>query len=54
MYSAIALAELVEYEIKDGLSKSVFSNGKVVYVNHTGKTVKCPTGKLEAYEFCME
>lgn len=54
LYSAVSDAELVKYRIyENGLSKSEFSNGKVVYVNKTDGTVKSPKGTLAPYEFSV-
>ena len=52
LYSAIADAELVSYELdQNGVSKSGFSNGKVIYVNQSSKKASCPVGELEPYAF---
>lgn len=54
MYSAVKDAELVSYEINDDLvSKSVFSNGKTVYVNQSSKSANTPVGELKAYEIYL-
>lgn len=55
IYSAVADAQLVSYEIaENGLSKSEFSNGKVIYVNQSNITVKSAVGQLEPYEFSIK
>ncbi len=55
VYSAVSEAQLVNYEIaENGLSKSQFSNGKIIYVNQSDVTVKSPVGKLEPYSFSIE
>lgn len=52
VYDATKNAELINYEIsKSGVSKTEYSNSKVVYVNHTNKTVTCPIGTIEPYGF---
>ena len=54
IFSAISDAKLVNYEISDdGLSKSEFSNGKIVYVNQSNNTVESPVGELKPYEFAI-
>ena len=37
--------------VKDGVTKTVFSNGVITYVNHTQKSVSTPIGKIEAKSF---
>lgn len=55
IYLAVRNAEIVDYEIiSDGVTKTLYSNGRSVYVNHTDKQTECPLGVLEAYEFAME
>ena len=54
IYNAISSAELVKYNISEGLSSSLYSNGRIVYVNHTNKTINSPLGNLEPYDFCIE
>jgi len=54
LYSAVADAKEVRYEIdENGVSKSEFNNGKVVYVNQTKNTVNSPVGELEPYAFLV-
>lgn len=55
IYSAVADAQLVSYEItENGLSKSEFSNGKVIYVNQSDITLNSPAGELEPYGFSIK
>lgn len=43
---------LVDYEyISEEVSKTTFSNGVVVYTNHSAQTAASPLGELSAYEF---
>ena len=49
-YSAIAGSRIENYEIFDnGISKTVFDNGVILYANHSVKTVVSPVGELGPY-----
>ena len=54
IYSAVSSAELIEYHIDNGLSTSVFGNGKIVYVNQTNEVLNSPLGELAPYEFRLK
>lgn len=54
-YKSVANSKLIKYELLGGgLTRSVFDNGTIVYVNHSSSTVDSPVGKLEAYGFVWE
>lgn len=51
-YNAVANAELTGYELlSDGVAKSVFSNGVVIYTNLSSKAANSPVGVLKPYEY---
>ncbi len=55
LYYSVADAVIDSYELlSDGVSKTVYSNGITVYVNHTADSVNCPVGTLGAFEFITE
>lgn len=55
IYSATCDAKMTNYEIlPQGITKTTYSNGKVVYVNHTANDVEYSSGILKAFEFTME
>ena len=54
LYSAVSDAKLVSYEVdQNGVSKSEFSNGLVVYANQTSKNVNCSIGELKPYAYMI-
>lgn len=50
-YSAVADSALVKYELIDGVAKSSFENGVVIYTNLSSKAAQSPIGELQPYEF---
>lgn len=51
-YAAIRGQTITDYEfISESVTKTSFSNGTVIYVNHSDKTVESPLGDLKAYGF---
>ena len=55
VYSAVKDAEIINYEgLSGGVTKTEYSNGISVYVNHTEKKVESPAGTLGAFEFAMD
>lgn len=55
LYDATKNAQLTNYTMnKKGVSKTEYSNGITVYVNHTNKKVKCSLGMIEPYGFITE
>ena len=54
IYSAIADSEIESYVMLDSaVSATTYSNGIVVYVNHTNATAMSPVGELAPYAFLM-
>lgn len=51
LHDKVGNQSIKRYEIKDGVSKTVFANGVTVYVNYTDKPVKTPFGKVAAQSF---
>lgn len=52
LYKAVASSQITEYEMSDnGISKTVFENGVVVFANHNNFEVECEIGKLGAYSY---
>ena len=50
-FKSIQNALFERYElIEKGISASYFSNGDILYANHTSETVNSPVGELQAYE----
>lgn len=51
-YEAIRGQSITAYELlSDVVTKTVFSNGVIVYANHSNETVQTPLGELDAYGF---
>lgn len=51
-YSAIQGQTITDYEfVSEYVTKTSFSNGVVVYANHSKQSVETPLGELEAYGF---
>lgn len=51
-YEAIREQTITDYAfISDAVTKTSFSNGVVVYANHSNETVESPLGQLKAYGF---
>lgn len=51
-YEAVCGQRITAYELlPDTVTKTVFSNGVIVYVNHNDKAVQTPLGELGAYGF---
>lgn len=51
-YEAIRGQAITDYVfVSDAITKTSFSNGVVVYANHSNETVESPLGQLEAYGF---
>lgn len=54
-FNSISGATIDLYEIlENGVTKTVFDNGVVLYANHTAEKVTYPVGMLNAYEFKTE
>ena len=54
-FKAIKDSSIASYELLDNnISKTVFTNGVVVYANHSGKSVQTEFGDFNAYEFKTE
>lgn len=53
LYKAIKDAEMVSYSMTGSVSKTEYSNGKIVYVNHSDKAVSSEAGKIKAYGFIV-
>lgn len=54
VYDAVKDCGIECYELLgNGISKTVFENGTVLYANHTDRTTDSPIGKLEAYGFAL-
>lgn len=51
LHDKVGNQPIKQYEIKDGVSKTVFANGVTVYVNYNDKPVKTPFGKVAAQSF---
>ena len=51
LYKEIKDAELVSYSMTGSVSKTEYSNGKVVYVNHSDKAAVCEAGEIGAFAF---
>ena len=55
LYKKVADVKLVQYQLLDkGLTKSVFENGTVIYVNHSANAVDSSIGEMEAYGFVVK
>ncbi len=55
IYEAVKSSKISGYDILDnGVTKTTFENGRVIYANHTSAEVESPVGALESYEFIME
>ena len=55
IYSAVCNAQMIDYEyLSQSVTKTTYSNGKVVYVNHTKNEAEYPLGMLKAFEFVVE
>ena len=55
LYKAVSHAEFVSYTVlAQGVSRSEYSNGMAVYVNHTAETVQSPAGELGAFAFYIK
>ncbi len=55
VYLAVKDAEILEYALlQDGITRTDYSNGVSVYVNHTDKASYCSAGELKAYGFMMK
>ena len=50
-YNKVNGAALVNYKLTNGLAKSVFSNGVVIYTNLSNNVVKSPVGNLQPFEY---
>lgn len=51
-YEAIRGQSIINYELlSEAMTKTEFSNGVVVYANHSNETVQTPLGELDAYGF---
>ncbi len=54
LYKDIKDAEMLSYSMTDSVSKTEYSNGKTVYVNHSDKVAVCEVGEISAYGFIAE
>ncbi len=55
IYDAVKNAKITSYDIlENGVTKTTFDNGKVIYANHTTGDVKTPVGNLSRYDFVMK
>ena len=53
-YKKIENSNLVEYEIlENGISKSEFSNGTILYANNSDKAKESPAGILQSFEYAL-
>lgn len=53
LYKEIKDAEMLSYSKTDSVSKTEYSNGKIVYVNHSSKPAESPVGQIPAYGFIV-
>lgn len=53
LYNEIKDSEMLSYSKTDSVSKTEYSNGKIVYVNHSSKPVESPVGQIPAYGFIV-
>lgn len=52
LYKAVAGSQIAEYEKSvNGISKTVFDNGVIVYANHNSCEAQCEIGILEGYGY---
>lgn len=51
-YNAVENQDIEAYEkVSENLSKTTFSNGVVLYANHSDKAIESPLGNIEAYSY---
>ena len=54
VYEKIRGAAIERYEIVEkDITKTIFTNGVVLYANHSNETVQSTIGTLEPYQFMM-
>lgn len=54
-HEAVKDAVFLRYDLpENGVSKSYFSNGVIIYANHTSKAVDSPAGKIAPYRYVVK